>query len=119
MFLMPVVAVLGFMGFLLYAQISPATKLLHEAEESIQTERFDLAEALLEQAVHQEPANTDALYRLAYVQYRKRKLTLARSNFAAIAKLAPPAPNPPHFPPPPSSPYNKPKHPAPSPTPHT
>jgi tetratricopeptide (TPR) repeat protein len=90
-------AVLGFLGFLLYAQTPPATKLLHEAEEKIQAERFDLAEGLLEQAVHQAPANTDVLYRLAYVQYRRRKLVPARSNFAAVLKLAPPAHNSRYF----------------------
>jgi hypothetical protein len=97
MSLMPIFAVLGFMGFLLCAQTSPATKLLHEAEEKIQAERFDLAEGLLEQAVHQAPTNTDALYRLAYVQYRRRKLALARSSFAAVLKLAPPAHNSRYF----------------------
>jgi tetratricopeptide (TPR) repeat protein len=95
--LMPVVAVLGFMGFLLCAQISPTAQLLREAEEKIQAERFDLAQGLLEEAVRQEPANADALYRLGYVQYRRRKLALARSNFAAVVKLAPPAHNSRYF----------------------
>ena len=97
MFLMPVVAVLGFMGFLLCAQVSPPAKLLHQAEEAIQAESFDVAERLLQQAVHQTPADIDALYRLAYVQYRRRELTLARSNFAAVLKLAPPAHNSRYF----------------------
>lgn len=85
------------MGILLYAQTSPAAKLLHEAEERIQAEQFDLAEWLLEQAVRQAPADTEALYRLAYVQYRRRKLPPARSNFAAVVKLAPPAHNSRYF----------------------
>src|SRR5690349_2301147 len=87
----------GFMGALLYAQPSPTAKLLHEAEEHIQAERLDLAEGLLVEAVRQTPANTDALYRLAYVQYRLRKLALARSNFAAVVRLAPPAYNSRYF----------------------
>ena len=40
-----------------------------EAEESIRVERLDSAETLLRQAVRQEPANTDALYRLGYVHF--------------------------------------------------
>ena len=95
--LMLVVAELGFMGLLLCAQISPTAKLLHEAEERIEAEQFDLAEGLLTAAVRQEPANTDALYRLAYVQYRRRKLVPARTNFAAVVKLAPPAHNSRYF----------------------
>ncbi|PYT11450.1 MAG: hypothetical protein DMG59_26390 [Acidobacteria bacterium] len=94
---MRIVAVLGFMGALLYAQPSPTAKLLHEAEEHIQAERLDLAEGLLVESVRQAPANTDALYRLAYVQYRLRKLALARSNFAAVVRLAPPAHNSRYF----------------------
>src|SRR5258706_12613816 len=96
--LMPVVAVLlVFMGPLLYAKISPTAKLLQEAEERIQAEKFDLAEGLLAEAVRQAPANTDALYRLAYVQYRRRKLAPARANFGAVVKLAPPAHNSRYF----------------------
>jgi tetratricopeptide (TPR) repeat protein len=94
---MRVVATLGFMGLLLYAQVSPTEKLLHEAEEKIQAERLDVAEDLLATAVRQEPANTDALYRLAYVQYRRRKLAPSRTNFAAVVKLAPPAHNSRYF----------------------
>ena len=44
-----------------------------------------------------EVVNTDALYRLAYVQYRRRKLVPARTNFAAVVKLAPPAHNSRYF----------------------
>jgi len=91
------VAVLGFTGVLLYAQRAPTAKLLHDAEEKIQAEQFDLAEGLLAEAVRQAPADTDALYRLAYVQYRRRKLAPARSNFAAVVKLTPPAYNSRYF----------------------
>ena len=38
------------------------------------------AEALLGQAIHQEPGNVQALYRLGYVQYRQRKLSQARHS---------------------------------------
>jgi tetratricopeptide (TPR) repeat protein len=95
--LMPILAVLGFTGLLLCAQISPTAKLLHEAEEKIQAERFDVAEGLLQEAVRQAPANIDALYRLAYVQYRRRKLAPARSTFMAVVKRAPPAHNSRYF----------------------
>jgi tetratricopeptide (TPR) repeat protein len=88
---MPVVAVLGLTGVLFFSQPSSTAKLLQEAEERIQTEQFDLAERLLTEAVRQAPANTDALYRLAYVQYRRRKLAQARLNFTAVLKQAPPA----------------------------
>jgi Flp pilus assembly protein TadD len=90
---MQVVAMLGLLGALLQAQPSRTADLLQQAEEKIKAEQLDLAEALLQQAVHQAPADTEALYRLGYVQYRRRKLTLARSTFAAVVKLAPPAHN--------------------------
>ena len=94
---MRVVAVLGLFGALLQGQRSTTAQLLQQAEEKIQAERLDLAEGLLQKAVRQEPSNTDALYRLAYVQYRMRSLGAARSNFTAVVKLAPPAHNSRYF----------------------
>jgi tetratricopeptide (TPR) repeat protein len=97
LFVIRVIAALGLMGVLLYAQTSPAAKLLHEAETKIEAEQLDAAEVLLQQALRQAPADTDVLYRLAYVQYRNRKLASARSNFAAVVKLTPPAHNSRYF----------------------
>src|SRR5262249_49596453 len=88
---MQVLAVLGFAGLLLQAQPPATTNLLHQAEEKLHAEQLDAAEALLQQAVRQTPADTEVLYRLGYVQYRQRKLAPARANFAAVVKLAPPA----------------------------
>src|ERR1051326_3552355 len=95
--LMPVVAVLGFTGILFFAQGSPNTQLLQEAEKRIEAEQFDSAERLLTEAVRRDPTNTAALFRLAYVQYRLRKLAPARLNFAAVVKEAPPAYNSRYF----------------------
>jgi tetratricopeptide (TPR) repeat protein len=95
--LMRVVAVLGFIGALLQAQPSRPENLLRQAEEKIRAEQLDLAEALLQQAIQQAPANTDVLYRLGYVQYRRRNLASARSSFMAVVKLAPPAYNSRYF----------------------
>jgi tetratricopeptide (TPR) repeat protein len=94
---MRVVAGLYLLSSLLSAQPPSTAKLLHEAEEKIALEQMDLAEGLLKDVVRQDPTNTDALYRLAYVQYRGRKLAPARTNFAAIVKLAPPAYNSRYF----------------------
>lgn len=85
------------MGALLHAQTSPPAKLLHEAETKIEAGQFDAAESLLQEAIRQAPADTDVLYRLAYVQYRERKLASARLNFVAVVKLAPPAHNSRYF----------------------
>jgi tetratricopeptide (TPR) repeat protein len=93
---MHVVAVLGFMAAL-QAQPTLSADLLQRAEEKIQAQQLDAAEALLQQAVRQSPANTDALYRLGYVQYRRRELTLARTSLTAVLKLAPPAYNSRYF----------------------
>src|SRR6266849_65612 len=71
--------------------------LLRQAEERIQREQFSSAEALLEQALRQEPGNAQALYRLGYVQYRQRKLSQARNSFAEVLKVAPPAYNSRYF----------------------
>jgi tetratricopeptide (TPR) repeat protein len=70
---------------------------LQQAEEKIQAEQLDAAEGLLQEAVRHEPANTSALYRLAYVQYRRRELVPARTNFSAVVRLAPPAYNSRYF----------------------
>jgi tetratricopeptide (TPR) repeat protein len=90
------VAMLGLMGALLQAQPSPAD-LLRQAEEKIQTEELEPAEALLLQAVRHAPTNTEALYRLGYVQFRLRKLALARSSLVEVLKQAPPAHNSRYF----------------------
>jgi tetratricopeptide (TPR) repeat protein len=94
---MRIIAVLGLCGALLQAQPSPAARLLEQAEEKIQAERLDVAEGLLREAVRQEPTNASALYRLAYVQYRRRELAPARTNFSAVVDLAPPAYNSRYF----------------------
>src|SRR5215510_2979573 len=71
--------------------------LLRQAEKQIQNEQFSSAEALLGQALRQEPGNVQAVYRLGYVQYRQRKLPHARRSFAEVLKLAPPAYNARYF----------------------
>ncbi len=90
-------AVLGLAGAMLQAQLTPTAKLLQKAEEQIQVERLDAAEGLLQTAVRQEPSNTSAVYRLAYVQYRRRELAQARVNFSLVVKLASPAYNSRYF----------------------
>lgn len=74
-----------------------AAELLRQAEAKIQAERFAEAEPLLQQAVRQDPSNTEALYRLAYAEYRQRKLIPARTHFNAVLRLAPPAHNSRYF----------------------
>lgn len=88
---MQLIGLLALMGSLLQAPESPATDLVRQAEEKIEAGNFVSAEVLLQQALRQTPENTEALYRLGYVQYRRRRLALARSSFAAVVKLAPPA----------------------------
>jgi tetratricopeptide (TPR) repeat protein len=68
-----------------------ASDLLQQAESKIQAEQFSLAEPLLQEALRLEPANTEVLYRLGYVQYRQRKLAEARKLFSTVVKTAPPA----------------------------
>ncbi len=65
--------------------------LLQRAEQHIDKGQFALAEPLLQKAVSADPKDTQALYRLGYVQYRQRKLAAARQSFGEVVKLAPPA----------------------------
>src|SRR5215831_1743162 len=88
---MRVLAVLCFAAALLHSQPAPTADLLQQAEEKLQAEQLESAETLLQQALRQAPANTEVLYRLGYVQYRRRKLIQARTSFAAVVRLAPPA----------------------------
>ncbi|HEX9370161.1 MAG TPA: tetratricopeptide repeat protein, partial [Roseiflexaceae bacterium] len=81
----------------LHGQSSPPADLLGQAEEEIRGEGLERAEALLGQAIRQAPANTEALYRLGYVQFRRRKLPPARASFLQVLKLAPPAYNSRYF----------------------
>jgi Flp pilus assembly protein TadD len=90
-------AVLCFMAALLQSQPVPTADLLQQAEQKLQAEQLESAEALLQEAVHQASTNTEALYRLGYVQFRRRKLLQARSSFGAVVKLAPPAFNSRYF----------------------
>jgi tetratricopeptide (TPR) repeat protein len=94
---MLVAVMLGLVGSLLQSQPVAPADLLRQAEEKIQAEQLDLAEALLQQAVRQAPADLQTLYRLGYVQYRRRELAPARASFAAVVKLAPPADNSRYF----------------------
>lgn len=70
---------------------SPGNGLLQEAERLIQGEDFSAAEALLRKALQSAPKDMEARYRLAYVQFRQRKLEQARRNFSLIVQAAPPA----------------------------
>lgn len=67
------------------------TALLGQAEASIRSENFAAAEAVLKKAQALDANQTDVLYRLGYVQFRQRKLVLARKNFASVVRFAPPA----------------------------
>src|SRR5258706_4609786 len=81
----------------LFLSAGTTSDLLRQAEDRIQKEQFSSAEALLEQAIRQEPGNVQALYRLGYVQYRQRKLPQARKSFGEVVKVAPPAYNSRYF----------------------
>lgn len=94
---MRAVAVLFLIPALLQSQPVSPSDLLRQAEQKLQREQLDSAEDLLQRAFHQAPADTEVLYRLGYVQYRRRELTLARSNFSAVVKLAAPAYNSRYF----------------------
>ncbi|MFN3323825.1 MAG: tetratricopeptide repeat protein [Bryobacteraceae bacterium] len=76
---------------------APVAELLRQAELHIQHERFAEAEPLLDQALRQDRMNVQVLYRLAYVQYRQRKLAEARTHFEAVVRAAPPAHNSRYF----------------------
>lgn len=71
--------------------------LLQQAEIKVQVEDWLAAESLLRQLLAKEPNNTDALFRLGYVEYRQRKLGPARLEFGAVVRLAPPAYNSRYF----------------------
>lgn len=75
----------------------PPADLIRQAEAKVQAEQFAEAEPLLQLALKHEPSNTDALFRLAYVEYRQRKLAPSRLHFTAVTKLAPPALNSRYF----------------------
>jgi tetratricopeptide (TPR) repeat protein len=70
---------------------SPGNGLLQQAERLIQGEDFSAAEVLLRKALQAAPKDMEARYRLAYVQFRQRKLDQARRNFSLIVRAAPPA----------------------------
>ena len=72
-------------------------ELLRQAEQRLDRELFAEAESLFQQVLKAEPANTQALYRLGYAQFRQRKLAHAQQNFSAVIKAAPPAHNSRYF----------------------
>lgn len=79
------------------AQPGKPEGLVAEAEVLIGREDFTGAEQILARALRQQSNNVDALHRLAYVEFRQRKLAAARSRFLAVLKLAPPAHNSRYF----------------------
>ncbi|MFN0104051.1 MAG: tetratricopeptide repeat protein [Bryobacteraceae bacterium] len=62
-----------------------------QAEILIGQEEFAKAEEALMAVRRQQPGNTEALYRLGYVQFRQRKLAAAKQSFSAVVAAAPPA----------------------------
>lgn len=73
------------------ARGASVTELLQQAEQLIDKEQLAKAEVLLNQAARTEPENAEVIYRLGYVQYRLRKLGLARQNLQRVIKQVPPA----------------------------
>ena len=67
------------------------------AEALIEQERFSDAEQMLEHILRGPGAGTEIAYRLAYVQFRQRKLVAARQRFTSIVKTSPPAYNSRYF----------------------
>ena len=67
------------------------------AEALIEQERFPEAEQMLELILRGREAGTEIAFRLAYVQFRQRKLAAARQRFTSIVKTAPPAYNSRYF----------------------
>lgn len=76
-----------------YAQEAPS---LFAAEALIEKDRFPEAERMLE-ALRAGDGSTEVVFRLAYVQFRQRKLESARRHFDSIVKTAPPAFNSRYF----------------------
>lgn len=62
-----------------------------EAEVLIQQERLAEAETMLAALASKSAADLPVRFRLAYVQFRLRKLDAARTGFAALVRAAPPA----------------------------
>lgn len=78
-------------GAMPQARTISAAELLRQAESLIQQGDFSKAEAVLEQAIYQDPADSEARYRLGYVLFRQRKLSPARNHFQSVVRAAPPA----------------------------
>ena len=81
-------------GFIGSAQEPPSPA---AAEALIEQERFSDAEQMLELIRRAPGAGTEIAFRLAYVQFRQRKLIAARQRFASIVKTSPPAYNSRYF----------------------
>lgn len=82
-----------FAGHIVRAQAGPS---LSAVEALIEQEKFPEAESMLE-ALRTREAGTEVTYRLAYVQFRQRRLLLSRQNFTSIVRSAPPAFNSRYF----------------------
>jgi len=67
------------------------------AETLIEQGHFPEAERMLEGILREGGAQTEVVFRLGYVQFRQRKLALARERFTSIIKSAPPAYNSRYF----------------------
>lgn len=61
------------------------------AEALIQQERLTEAETVLTALAKQSPSDAQVRFRLGYVQFRLRKLDMARRQFAAVLDSVPPA----------------------------
>lgn len=95
--LLLIAAVVALVATLPVAVRAQTNALIEEAEGLIAKENLAGAEAVLARAVRLQPANSQALYRLAYVEFRLRKLTAARGRLLAVIRLAPPAHNARYF----------------------
>lgn len=95
--MLPCCAILLFAALTLDAAPADATAALAEAESLIEKERLPDAEALLRKLLTAHPGDTQIAFRLAYVEFRQRKLLAARQRFAGIVKAAPPAHNSRYF----------------------